>query len=413
MAKEYLPLLAINGQRFQSGVPTRSLIDRPYKARGLLLKGVVTATYVVDDPNHFQNDTHTPEGAKGVYCDVMAYANNVPGMRWRFIPRCMVLQDRGGIHDGKIWKPRAATLDTSSGTVDETDNVVDLDKGTNPANLDGDHVLIGFVNDNLNEPIILGGVHHPNVDVGNEESTQRQRLQLKQVDGDPNFWKHHGSKFGVDTNGDFVVDTRFAHDGEYENDGHEKDPPTDGSGSQQFDLPLDAEQKVTFWDMSNQESPVAKVTLETNQDKYTLTFVDSGFTFEVDDSGSQIKLGGSAEKAVLDSLVQGELSRLQTELNNLKWLIGRIRFPICEFPVPLLFGDIIECFKAPLAYIAKTQPPINLRTGAEATPNNALMDTDAGGGEFFGSPTGPTALDVLPESANPGPTNSDTVVIKS
>lgn len=405
MSIEHLPLTLPSGTRVQSGIPARAPANQPYRSLGLLVRGVVTATYVVDDPNHFQNDGRVETGALGVYCDVLTYSNH-PKVQRRFLPRCLVLQDRGAIHSGRIWKPRAANFDL-------TGNGLNLDQATNLATVDGDHVLVGFLDDQFSQPIILGGVLHPSVDAGAEQSQERQRLQLKQVDGDPDFWKHHGAVYGVADNGDFRVDTRFANDGELQENGAEKDPSTDGSGAQRFDLPVDASQVVTFWDMGSPESPEAKLTVTTDKEKLRLEFVDSGFIFEVSDADTKITLGGDAEQAVVDSLLQGELARIKDDIDQLAHILGRHRHPVPEFPVPLLFGDIIETFVPPLVYLAKTNPPVNIRTGGEATPGPAPQDLDAGNGEFFGTDTGPSPADLIPGGTDPGATNSDTVVIKS
>jgi hypothetical protein len=408
---EHLPLAKQSGGRFQSGVPKRIMPEQPTRARGLFLRGVVVATYVVDDSTHPQAQGTLPPGTKptAVYCDVITYGSRA-GMRTNLIQQCLVLQRRGGLHDGDIWMPKATTIDTTGGDLDR--NV-----GSNSAYWDGDHVLVGFMDDDVGLPVILGGVPHPAADSGveaqGEVGNERRRLRLRQVDGHPDFTKHHGSYYGIDSDGNHVVDTRFANDGSIDSLGVEPSPPIDGKGSQKLQLPLDAVHQITFEDMSSPGSPQTKVTMVINKDKSHLTFTDSSFELLVDDNSAVIHLGGDAQKASVDAKVQTEFNRLRDAVNNLKWEIGKMRTPLCEFPVPLLFGDIIECFKQPAAYIAKSQPPINLRTGSEVKPNNAPMDIDAETGEFFGSPTGPTPLDLLTEAPVVESTESTTVKMKS
>lgn len=52
MSREFRPIRTGSGTLLQSGIPKRSAPFGLLRARGLLLRGVVTATYVVDDPNH-------------------------------------------------------------------------------------------------------------------------------------------------------------------------------------------------------------------------------------------------------------------------------------------------------------------------------------------------------------------------
>lgn len=115
--------------------------------------------------------------------------------------------------------------------MDITGDTFDPEKGTDPSSMDGDHVLIGFLDDNFNLPVILKGLSHPAMDVGSEDADEAgQRLRVKDADGDPDFWKHHGVFYGVNDNGDFVIDTRYAYAGStFNDDGSEPDPPEDGT----------------------------------------------------------------------------------------------------------------------------------------------------------------------------------------
>ena len=214
----------------QSGIVRRlSFTGETYKSNGLMLRGVVTATYVIDNPKYPKNEV---DDAVGVFCDVLCYAS-MPSLHWAVLPKVMVMQDKGSLHNGRIWKPKATVID-----IKNTDLI--LDGATNPASFDGDHVLIGFIDNNLNQPIILGGVAHPYHNVGNEDKTVGHRNQLKMVDGDPDFWKHHGTFYGIADNGDFVLDSTLANDGTLTADGKEQPAPTDGKGSEKRYLPQGA-----------------------------------------------------------------------------------------------------------------------------------------------------------------------------
>ena len=268
-----------NGTRLQAGIPTRFVPAQAGRARGLMVRGAVTATYVMDDAGH---PTADDEGRApvAVYCDVMV-TSHLRGNHWFFLPKCLVSQDRGGLHRGAIWKPRAATVDV-------TDNPMDLDKGTNPANLDGDHVLVGFIDDLLSHPVILRGIPHPSADVGNEQAPLGNRMKLQLADGDPEFWKHHGSFFGISDQGDFAVDTTRANDGGLDADGKEAAPPTDGKGSVAFKLPQDAQQLTELLDMSDVDAPemVARAELDKVLLRHSFTDAAAVIEYLIDSAGT-------------------------------------------------------------------------------------------------------------------------------
>lgn len=208
------------GTRIQEGIPRRPASRGEQRAGGLMLRGVVMATYVSDSPGHpHEEDTSNPPVA--VYCDVLVMPS-ISRQRWFGLRGVLVSQPRGGMHHGAVWKPRATTVNLSS-SLDSSGAIA------NPAYLDGDHVLIGFLNDNLSQPVILAGLPHPSTDMGNETKDLGFRMKLKVADGDPEIWKHHGIWWGVTDAGDFLVDTTYANNGKLAADGKEAAPKTDGS----------------------------------------------------------------------------------------------------------------------------------------------------------------------------------------
>jgi len=235
------------GTRIQSGVPVKKVSSDGIHARGLLLRGVVMATYVTDDTTHPQADDSFGVPS-AVYCDVLVYAS-IPGQRWFTLGKVLVTQNRGGLHRGDLWKPRATTANIL-GDWNEYE-------GSNPAYFDGDHVLVGFLNDSLQQPIILRGLPHPSRDVGNGDYDIGKRMKLKLVDGDPEFSKHHGVYWGVDDGGNFIVDTTFGNDGSIDGDGKEPGPPTNGTqGNQVRKIPVDSSHELIVLDMADPTSPV-------------------------------------------------------------------------------------------------------------------------------------------------------------
>jgi hypothetical protein len=216
------PMTSRTGALLQSGMPKAIRRGDEYRANGLLVRGVVIQTYAEDEaqPIVAPGDSAIPQTK--VYCDVLVYSD-IPNVRQGFLPRVLVSQERGGMHEGAIWKPRAARIDTTKGSIDTGLFRVD------PRDIDGDHVLVGFMDDALNQPVILRGLPHPRRDVGNSAEELGVRMRLRKSDGEPHFEKHRGSFWGADDKGNFVIDLRRAHSGQYGTDGSEPPAPEDGA----------------------------------------------------------------------------------------------------------------------------------------------------------------------------------------
>lgn len=276
--KELMSRPAGIGTVLQSGIPHRRQSQDMRNPRGLLVRGVVVATYATDDSNA---PVLASDKAIGIYCDVLVYSS-IPSIRYQLVRAVPVLQDRSGIHTGRIWKPRAASFDVTGAPLD-------VEKATNPANMDGDHVLVGFLDGASNRPVILGALPHPANDIGNDSKAVGNRLRLKAVDGDPDFFKHHGSYYGIADNGDWLIDTTQANTGALAGDGSEPAPPTDGTGSQLHTLPQDAQYRVALMDMSNPASPQVVTELAITKALLELV-IDAGAALKVEGKDADAKL---------------------------------------------------------------------------------------------------------------------------
>lgn len=287
------------GSLLQAALP-KGEGPRGFKANGLLLRGVVTATYVFDDPGRTDNDSEAQPVA--MYCDALVYSS-MPGNRWNFIRQILVTHDVSGIHSGRVRAPRAAKIDI-------TGDPLIPDGGSNPCNWDGDHILIGFMEDALNMPVLLRYLPHPSSDVGNDDKDIGQRLRLKVADGDPDFVKHHGSFYGISDSGDFIVDTREAHKGDLETDGSEPTPPGDGSvGNHIYKLPAGA-----------------KVTIQ----------IDEGDTFELElkDGNAKLKLGDGAKSVPIVETLEAFYGQVKAifDAHVQPTAVGPTGVPSAQFP---------------------------------------------------------------------------------
>ena len=337
MSDPYEGVVVGAGTRIQAGVPTRA-VNTERKANGLLLRGVVAKTYVSDDTEHPLADyaDDTVRGPKAVYCDVLVYPS-IPGQRWFALFHVLVSQPTGGIHRGRIWKPRASTQDLSKQPLE--------DQTSNPAQVDGDHVLVGFLNDNFDQPVILRGLPHPAVDTGHEEwADVGRRMRLLKADEDPDYVKHHGTFYGVDTNGNYLVDSTFANDGTLQDDpklGYEADPPTDGKGSHSYKLPQAATFRVALYDMSSPDSPNEVMAFSIDKDK-VLASVTQGDTLKVEEDAADAKLtlGDGAVKVAVADHLQTLYGLLKTAYDGHKHPTGTGPSGVPDTPAPAWDSDI-------------------------------------------------------------------------
>ena len=198
-------------------MPTRTKGDTSGKANGISVRGVVVEVYSYDSTAGYAAGKGTDANPiNTIYVDVMCY-----GKFNGRIARVLWTYDRSGLHDGPVMTPRPATFD-----IQGTFNV---DHGSNPAGWDGDHVIVSFLEDDLGQPYVSRCMPHPSSDRGNSELAVGHRMRIKSTDGRTRLWKHQGAVFGADKAGNWLVDLRRAHTGEYLADGLEPAQKLDGS----------------------------------------------------------------------------------------------------------------------------------------------------------------------------------------
>lgn len=132
-----------------------------------------------------------------VLCDVVLYQ----GGYLRHVP---VLQRGAGVTNGSLWVPEPATRNLAADAPLAFDN--DGTPQGFPASLDdidGDHVVVDFLERSVHRPVIIGALPHPR---GKASHVSRER-----------WLSHQGTIVRIDRRGDVVVDARAAgkhNDGE-------------------------------------------------------------------------------------------------------------------------------------------------------------------------------------------------------
>lgn len=300
--KRHSLAISSRGTRVQSGLPKGSATDSPMRVRGITFQGVVHAVYVYDSPASF--GTNIPDGVpiNGIYVDVLCY-----GKHQGIIPRVLATYTRQGIHEGEISLPRA------------TNSVVSNDLNplqSNPYEMDGDHVIVGFLEDDIKRPYILKYLPHPVSDVGNGDKTLGHRMRIKEGEGSPRLWKHKGSYWGIDSNGNYITNLTRAHPGSYFDGCVEPEPTLAGnSGNYTIRLPqtskltLEITKDVQNGDGTDSDSLSTKLLLENNK----LTILNeggAGVLIQDKDDNAFLTLGDGAVHAAVSEHLEELWNRL-------------------------------------------------------------------------------------------------------
>lgn len=284
------PYTTTSGATLQSALAPKAML--PGRAMGKMLRGVVVATYVTDDPKNPYNRAQA--NAYAVYCDVLCYGPLAGGTP-TLMPNALVSQERAGIQSGDIWHPKAATMDVSGAPLSLTQS--------NLMNLDGDHVLIGFVDDMMSQPVILRALPHPMSDIGQAaaEPQDGQGVRMKLVDGNPAYRKHNGSVLGVSPQGDVLLRTLYANTGELTAQGAPPGPPKTGDvGNVLLELHSRAQRLTRLIDMDNPASPQDVLQEVVSLALYQIEFMRASAHFTVKDAGGNtLDAKGSGAQATL------------------------------------------------------------------------------------------------------------------
>lgn len=198
---------------------------------GALVRGVVLKVYTYGDKDPLRNTNYN-----GIYADVLAYGQALASPTL-IIRRALVCTTKSGVYEGDIWIPRGTAQNI------QTRQAVDLSKVLDPRQLDGDHVLLGFIDGTLTTPVVVAQLPHPQAGRNLADTeTLGTRIKVLNTEEAVRYWRHHGTYFGVDQDGNFNINAAGANDGAYnDTDGREQDHIADGShGNITLTIPDDA-----------------------------------------------------------------------------------------------------------------------------------------------------------------------------
>lgn len=127
--------------------------------RGTIYRAVVLRTFATDDSVRTEGQRKDSTRLQDVECDILLTSSLVHK------PRVPVMQRNHGVSDAALWVPRPSTRVVSTATALNLTRV--SRRGTleslppNLADLDGDQVLVQFIEGDPEKPIIVGAESHP------------------------------------------------------------------------------------------------------------------------------------------------------------------------------------------------------------------------------------------------------------
>lgn len=181
------------------------------RAGGLQLAGVVLKAFRPDD--NPDREGFVESRITGWLCQVLVYSSRGRAV----IDNVPVAVHRLGLNGAALWEPKATTVDVTGGEL-----VLEAENGktpTPPHHMDGDHVLVSFLDDDLNQPLITACLPHPK---SYRRPSSNNDLYASEV------WAR-GNHLFVSDDGDVEVDTTAASDGTQGVDGSLQSTPGKGN----------------------------------------------------------------------------------------------------------------------------------------------------------------------------------------
>lgn len=177
-------------------------VPQARSAGGVLHRGVIVGAYRPLDPN-LTGKVAKPTAVAGVLCDVQILDHSANTIL-RNVPT--VVQS-AGLNDYEEWNPQIASQGITIPLVQDT---TDSPAPTKAEDMVGDYVVIAYLNNDINQPVIIGQLPHP-----------KTNCKPTAIDATLYKWRRHlrGLKIGVTSGGDIELDLSVPADGALSVDG--------------------------------------------------------------------------------------------------------------------------------------------------------------------------------------------------
>lgn len=198
----------VTGRTLKSGLDMREVgTQDTYTPRGGVYRAVVLKTYATDDSVRTEGRPSTTRLFE-VECDILLTRSLV------LYPRVPVMQPFHGVNDASLWIPRPSTRviggqDLNFTRVSARGTLAKLPP--NLEDLDGDKVLVQFVEGDPEKPIVVGCLSHPKtlrlfVD-GSGWSELASGSERGKPHKDEKYLRYRGVEVRINDAGDVLVDT--------------------------------------------------------------------------------------------------------------------------------------------------------------------------------------------------------------
>ena len=176
---------------------------------GSLLRGYVVAVYAPDDDAAAKAPKNA--GIADAYSPYLCDVQIVEGAYSGILPRVPIMTTAFGVVDRVQYVPRAATIDTKKGNAIKLEGSVG-DPATPIHDSDGDLVIVAFLDNDYNKPVIVGAL-----------PSASTRVPVRASEGQPK-WEAilRGNRIAIEDDGRIVIDATGQTNGVVREDGTEE-----------------------------------------------------------------------------------------------------------------------------------------------------------------------------------------------
>ena len=184
-----------------------------YTPRGTIYRAVVLRTFATNDPVRTEGQRKDSTRLYEIECDILLTRALVHKLR---VP---VMQRSHGVNDADLWKPRPSTRVIGTAGLSITRTSLRGTPSQLPPNLedlDGDQVLVQFIEGDPEKPIIVGAMSHSKTkrlviegsgwSPGTGGASTRGTPEL-----DERYERYRGTEIRINDNGDMLWDTVAAN----------------------------------------------------------------------------------------------------------------------------------------------------------------------------------------------------------
>lgn len=205
----YQTRVLMNGRTVTSGLDTNYRNDMPTRSMLACMpcRAYVIETYATDASERTRNNSNTTRTYE-VECDVIMAKSYV------FHRRVPVIQKSHGVNDADLWIPRPTTKVVGGGILNLTrvsKRQALQEMPPNLEELDGDQVIVQFLEGDLEMPVITGALSHVKTKRLVLEGNGWAESDLGASRGTPyqkeKYMRYRGTEVRINDDGDVLIDT--------------------------------------------------------------------------------------------------------------------------------------------------------------------------------------------------------------